>query len=83
MDPRDKLPRPSVYSTAWYGKIAKAPTDITDTLEIVLPDFDEQLRWGPCRWQSRDDVSLPKRGDSCLVLFDNRNKPWVVAWWPF
>src|SRR4029077_17147398 len=26
---------------------------------------------------------LPGRGDRCLVVFDNRKQPWVVAWWPY
>lgn len=67
----------------WYGEIASTPTSQTQRVFVVIPDFSPILRWGPCRWQARDDVSMPAKGDPCLVLFDNRREPWVVAWWPF
>jgi hypothetical protein len=67
----------------WQGKIATAPTDFAQRVQVIIPDFDAELRWGPCRWQARDEVSFPVVGDSCLVIFDNDREPWVVAWWPF
>jgi hypothetical protein len=83
MDTKSMLPADVLGSTAHYGTIAEAATDVTDPVSVILPDFDEELRWGPCFWQSRDAVSLPARGDRCLVMFDNRRTPWIVAWWPF
>lgn len=66
-----------------YGTIAVAPSDINDLIPVTIPDFDPDLQWGPCRWQSRDATSLPAQGDPCLIAFDNRRDPWIVAWWPF
>lgn len=84
MDVREVLP-PSALNglTCHYGTIAKAPVDFTALVPVILPDFDETLEWGPCYWQSRDPVTLPAAGDLCLVVFDNRRQPWVIAWWPF
>lgn len=77
----DSAPKPQQGN--WYGTFAAAVTDIANMAYVILPDYDENIIWGPCRWQSRDEISLPAKGDECLVEFDNRNQPWVVAWWPF
>jgi hypothetical protein len=71
--------------TAWYGIIAANATELSDLLPVIIPEFDQHLQWGPCRWQSRDMTTdnLPHKGDPCLVVMDNRRNPWIVAWWPF
>jgi hypothetical protein len=28
-------------------------------------------------------IKLPKKGDSCLVIFDNDMEPWIISWWPY
>lgn len=68
---------------AVYGTVAKTAADFTTLVPVILPEFDPHLEWGPCFWQSRDATSLPAKGDPCLVVFDNRRQPWIVAWWPF
>lgn len=83
MDFRDLAKDESGVPGLMYGTVAKAAADITDLVPVILPDYDEHLQWGPCRWQSRDAVSLPAKGNACLVAFDNRREPWIVAWWPF
>ena len=83
IDVRDTLSSDRIDESPCYGIIAANATDLTDLVPIIIPDFDQNLTWGPCRWQSRDDVSLPAKGDECLVVFDNRRQPWIVAWWPF
>lgn len=67
----------------WRGVVAVTAVDLTTLVPVIIPEYDENLEWGPCRWQSRDAVSLPAKGDSCLVVFDNLRAPWIVAWWPF
>lgn len=83
MDMRDIRTRNATDLGPSYGVIAMDATDVADLLPVILPDFDETITWGPCRWQSRDATSLPAMGDSCLVVFDNQQNPWIVAWWPF
>ena len=82
-DLRDILPERLDGRLLWYGTVAKTCTDITQAIPVIIPEFDPMLEWGPCLWQSRDATSLPAKGDRCLVAFDNRRNPWVVAWWPF
>jgi hypothetical protein len=67
----------------WRGIVAENVTDLSDRLSVVVPDFDPNFRWTNCRWQSRDSLSLPIRGDECLVVLDNRGEAWVISWWPF
>lgn len=67
----------------WFGIVASNPTKLSDRISVVVPDFDSNFRWEGCRWMSRDAVSLPKRGDECLIRMDSRGQPWVLAWWPF
>lgn len=67
----------------WEGVIASNPGDVGDLIEFTIPAVDADLKFGPCRWMSRDATSLPVKGDTCLVAFDNNAAPWVVAWWPF
>lgn len=28
------------------------------------------------------NVELPQRGDPCIVVFDEDNRPYVIGWWP-
>ena len=56
---------------------------LDELARIIIPAFDEQLVFEGCRWQSRDNSTLPNRGDWCLAVFDETDQPWVVAWWPF
>ena len=73
-----------VVRQAWYGTVAKTVANINDLMEIIVPELaGSEFKITEARWQSRDALSLPVRGDECLVVFDNRSNPWVVAWWPF
>lgn len=85
MDFRDIKGEGPVGINGHFGLVSRAPADFAHSLFVTLPDFgsDQDLEWGPCRWQSRDATTLPAKGDQCLVLFDNNKEPWVVAWWPF
>ena len=68
--------------TLWQGVVVSAPTDLSDRLEVVVPGFDPNFKWTGCRWQSRDETSLPAPGDPCLIALDDVNQPWVLVWWP-
>jgi hypothetical protein len=67
----------------WQGVFSRDVADLTNLAYVTIPDMDPHLEIGPCRWQSRDQVSLPVKGDVCLVIFDNDNAPWIAVWWPF
>lgn len=79
----EKLRKEAPPTQIWHGKIASNPTDVSDRLSVVVPDFDPDYQWENCRWQSRDSTSLPVRGDACVVVLTNRGEAWVLAWWPF
>lgn len=66
----------------WHGKIASNPPDFKTRVYVTIPDLDPDLKIGPARWQTRDPIGLPVKGDDCLVIFDNDREPWVVMWWP-
>ena len=71
------------YNAAWFGTFAKDITDLRNGAWVYIMDFSTDYMWGPCPWQARDLTSMPSAGDPCIVVFDNRRNPWVIAWWPF
>jgi hypothetical protein len=76
-------PAPPAVSYVWRGIVASHPTDVSQRINVKIPDMNKDLVFPNVRWQTRDSISLPDRGDACLVVFDNDREPWVVAWWPF
>src|SRR5215831_2940818 len=77
-----------VGAVAWYGTVvAPAPTAYNAPLWVDIPDMSwlGQVKWGPCFWSSgliaQPPVQYPHVGSPVLVIFDNRNQPWVVAIW--
>lgn len=79
----DALPHRAPLQRIWAGKIATNATDFEDRVSVVIPGTDATLRWEDCRWQARNTVDLPQRGDDCLVAIDDNNEVWVIVWWPF
>lgn len=67
----------------YAGRLATTPSDMAEKVYVIIPALSTDQRIGPCRWQARDDVSLPARGDRCYVVFDDNQEAWVIAWWPF
>lgn len=79
----EDAPAPPQLRNEWRGKFADNILNFNDPAYVIIPNLDPNLKIGPCRWQARDSATLPTRGKDCLVIFDNNNEPWVVAWWPF
>jgi hypothetical protein len=73
----------SAFACPWTGRFAEDVEALDERAKIIIPSLDDQLVWDSCRWQSRDNMTLPNRGDWCLALFDEDQQPHVVAWWPF
>jgi hypothetical protein len=52
---------------------------------VDIPDISYmgQLKWGPCFWGKTllPTGVMPALGSPVLVIFDNRQQPWVVSIW--
>lgn len=79
----DALPDRPALQRVHRAVIATNPGDFDERVSVIIPDLDNTLRWEACRWQSRNSIDMPARGDECLVILDNNNEVWVVVWWPF
>lgn len=74
------------------GIIATTPADLDTEVEVRLPAYDRNLRFGPAPWMPRVaeggsgiEVVRPSRGDPCVVGFAETTGPgtpklWVLAW---
>jgi hypothetical protein len=79
----EDLPQRESLATCWRGTIARAPSDELDTVDVLIDAFDATHRHGPARWGPRNDTGgLPDRGDVCIVVFDEQDRPYVIGWWP-
>lgn len=79
----DRPDRAEINGGAYRGKIATNASGLSDEVFVTVTLFHSQLRYGPCRWMPfGDSVTYPTRGDDCIVMFDDVNTPFIVAWWP-
>lgn len=61
-----------------HGLVANDISEPSDELFVTIDAFDGgRQQWGPCPWSPAS--SLPVRGQSCLVFFDEQEAPWVMA----
>lgn len=77
-----QVPPSNALDGLWSGEIATTAQDADDTVEVRIRAFDDRYRFGPCKWMGRGGA-LPERGNECLVMFDERQRPFVVSFWPF
>lgn len=73
-------PKAATPSTvvAVRGIVANSPLTPESELYVLVPSFDGgRQQWGPCAWAP--STALPSRGDDCLVIFDERETPWVIT----
>jgi hypothetical protein len=79
-----------VGANIWFGTVMPpAPATLGDNLYVDIPDisFISQVKFGPCRWDKHmlpvvaGVQALPQVDDEVLVIFDNRQQPWVVGIW--
>jgi hypothetical protein len=64
----------------WSGRIANDVGGDDEPVYVVIPAFDNSFRFGPCKWSTKVQL-LPRRGDECLVVFDEKQRPYVIDWW--
>jgi hypothetical protein len=76
----DDRPVQDTLDGLWTGKIARGAAGLGDTVDVVIRQFDPDLRFGPCRWQLNGNL-LPQRGQDCVVSFSEEQRPYVIAWW--
>lgn len=74
-----------VGANAWFARVVEpAPASANDDLFVDIPEISilGKVKWS-CRWNASLLIppSLPQAGDEVLVIFDNRQQPWVVALW--
>lgn len=69
------------YDSIISGRFNSAPASEAEEVMVIIPEFEEHLEWGPCKWMPRG-ATLPEVGDIALICFDQNQQPWVVAWWP-
>ena len=63
----------------WHGKVVDpVPPDQITRMTLVIPDISPDHKWKNCRWPVAD---VPSLGQDCLVVFSNRDEPWVIALW--
>ena len=75
--------KPPNFVGATRAVVASSATELTDMVDVVIPEFDPKQRWGPCKWMPRGDITtLPARGDDCIIIFDNERNIWIIGWWP-
>lgn len=66
----------------YTGMIAEDANDFDDAIDVVVKDYSDKFRHGPCRFPRCNGATLPLRGDDCLVAFDENDDPWIVVWYP-
>lgn len=85
-DPSDLLPSAVTFaSPVMKALIATSPVSPNDEVEVTIPSYDPNQRWGPCQFeahiQNDGSVRLPVRMDECLVSFDEEREVQLIAWW--
>lgn len=80
----DRDPTPVDWHQPMSCIIAKTITDFGEAVYVKFPDLDGgQHLHGPCRWMAQNAIDKPSAGDEALVVFDDRMRGWVLAWWGF
>lgn len=74
-------PTPEQAPPGQLGYVTTAPAAPGDPFTVTVPGFSEAHFYEITRWMPRNE-DLPQIGDEVLVLKDDQEKPWVVAWWP-
>jgi hypothetical protein len=77
-NPADLLPEPTTAEGPVRVKVRKGADGLGDVIKVATPEGGSfKVRfWMPC-----GDV-LPSAGDIGLIVFDDRQEPWLVAFSP-
>jgi hypothetical protein len=62
-----------------HATVAEDVASVQADVLVTVASFDgSRVQWGPCEWAPRTASALPERGDPCVVLFDERETPFVI-----
>lgn len=78
----DDKPKYERLDGLYSGRFANDPSDFDDPAFVIIPTLSKMNRIGPCPWTPVQGTSLPTRDDPCLVGYDEKENPYVIAWWP-
>lgn len=93
--PRDLIKgernRPRLHGAAglFMGEVRESASSPTDEIELIVPAFSREKRWGPCSFMPRVDEAgetvLPSAGDPCAVALFETGDPGmpesIIVWW--
>jgi hypothetical protein len=60
------------------GHVSNTPASAGSPLFVTAPSIGVGQLIGPCEWNGQGEA-LPSPGQECLLAFDERGNPWVVA----
>src|SRR5688572_6170827 len=79
-------PDPKDEAIAYEAEIINSPA-IDEGAFVIIPNFDPNLKWGPCPWSPRivsaAEYGTPTQGDRALVMISDEKEPWILEWWPY
>lgn len=78
-------PKSDQLDGAWIAKFATpVPHFQIDPAFVIIDSFSDEHKIGPMPWSPAEQASgaTPTLGDKCLVLYDENENPYIVAWWP-
>jgi len=80
----DDLPPHSRLDGVFAGEFATPlPASQADPAFAIVYFLSDQHKIGPMPWSPADqDGHLPVAGSKCLVAYDERENPYIIAWWP-
>lgn len=73
--------QPEAAPPGQLGYVTKAPAAPGEPFTVTVPGFSEQHFYEITRWMPRGDL-LPEVDDEVLVVKDDNEQPWAIAWFP-
>jgi hypothetical protein len=73
----------TAYPIAMRATVLEDVYAFSEGVMVSIYIFDGgEMPFGPCPWMPRGR-DLPSKGDTALVIMDEEEEAWVIAWWPY